>query len=215
MSFQDRIRHVGPVALAGLSFLALGAILITCGRAFTSSALAGLGSELAFDGCYYLGGGILSRLLARSRFHFLRCWSRETLELIALLAGTAFFTLGALLQPNSDTSRAQMVAGLVLAPIAIGLNAFWHPRLENPSDGHRHTGFSTHMVIDAITAVMVGSAGIFAFTTGEPQWNTVFAWLVIVVAVAVSIRPAATILRRMAHRPGDHQPRQSLPHSHR
>jgi|GEM_PF-2245930 len=204
MSAQDRLRSWGPVIGAGLSFLTLGALLTSSARAFSSSALAGLGYELLFDGSYYLVGGILSHLFARSDTHFWSCWTRETLELVALLAGTGFFALGALLQPSTQTSLAQMVAGLVFAPIAVPLNWYWHRRLEPSAGGHHHTGFDTHMKIDATTAILVAIAGVAAFATGNPLWNSIFAGIVVIIAIGWSIKPALHITSRMSHRTHNH-----------
>jgi len=166
--------------------------------------LAGLGYELLFDGSYYLVGGLLSHLFARSDTHFWSCWTRETLELVALLAGTFFFALGAFLQPSSETSLAQMVAGLVFAPIAIPLNWYWHRRLEPPTGGHHHTGFDTHMKIDAATAALVAASGVVAFATHNPIWNSFFAGIVVGIAISLSIKPAFHIMSRMSHRAHNH-----------
>lgn len=205
MLSRDRLQSWGPVIGAGLSFLTLGAILVVSARSFASPALAGLGSELIFDGSYYLVGGILSHLFARSSTHFWSCWSRESLELVALLAGTVVFALGAFLQPGNGTGLGQMVAGLIFAPIAIPLNWYWHRRLEPSAAGHHHTGFDTHMKIDAATALLVACAGVAAYLSSNPAWNMVFSVLVVVVAVAWSIGPAGRIVGRMSHRSHDHK----------
>jgi hypothetical protein len=167
--------------------------------------MAGLGYELSFDGSYYLVGGLLSHLFAASGRHFFHCWSRETLELVALLSGTLFFAIGALHQPSTQTSLAQMIAGLVFAPIAVRLNWYWHRRLEPTSGGHHHTGFDAHMRIDAATAALMAAAGVVAFITGNPGWNSLFAGIVVGVAIGWSVKPAVRIASRMTHRSRNHQ----------
>ena len=204
MLSQYRRLYLGPVIGAGLSFISLGAILAFSASAFSSSALAGLGYELLFDGSYYLLGGLLSQLLTQSKTHFWNCWSRETLELIALLAGTIVFAIGAIRQPSAQTSLGQMAAGLVFAPIAVPMNWYWHHKLQPLSGKHHHNGFDTHMKIDAATAILVAMAGVVAFATGNPQWNKIFAAVVVAIAIGWSAKPAYRITIRMAHHPRNH-----------
>ncbi len=204
MLSRDRLHKWGPVIGAGLSFLTLGGLMTASARAFFSPALAGLGSELLFDGSYFLIGGVLSRLLDRSSTHFWSCWSRETLELVALLSGTVFFALGVVFQPTNAVGAGQMIAGLVFVSIAVPLNWYWHRRLEPTVGGHHHTGFDMHMKIDAAAALLVACAGVAAYLSGNPAWNLVFSVLVVVIAVVWSVRPAFRIARRMSHRPSGH-----------
>jgi hypothetical protein len=197
-----------PVIMAGLSFGALALALLPIGHLVSSSAIFALGLEAAFDGVFFILGGTASRLLQRSERHVLWCYTRESVELVALGSGV-FFTLGLFLQPSTDTSSAQGLAGVVGAVIAVGLAVFWHRRL----DEHHHHGFDAHMRADAAVAASVALASIAAAITGQPRVSFWGALVGAVVGLGFSAAAARRIIRRLWHPPSKH-PTGHVGHAH-
>ncbi len=202
MAISGRLHSWSPVVKAGLSFLLLSALLLPLGHVLRSSAIAGLGSETAFDGGFYLAGGSISLALKRSRHHLLNCTTRQGLELAALVTGSCFFALGALHQPSTLASSAQVIVGFTLGPAAIWLYWYWH-RVTEAHEDHHH-GFSWHLLADTIAAGSIMVAGVVTALTGEPAWNFRTAMVTFALVLILAIAPAREIIGGMSHRPANH-----------
>lgn len=193
-------RTLTPVVLAGLSFLALAGVLLPLGRSVGSSSIYALGLEAAFDGLFYLVGGLASHWLERSRRHALWCYTRESVELMALGSGVVF-AIGAFVQPSHGSGAPQAIGGVIGAIIAVALAWFWHPRLEE--HGH-HEGFDRHLIADAILATSVALATLAVLVSGQAAWSFWGAVAGAVVALGLNTRAAITVARRLWHRPSNH-----------
>ena len=206
MGLRSRIRAWGPVIGAGLTFLAIALAMLGAGHLTHSALLRASGSEAAFDGIYYLIGGTASLALARSVRHWLHCWSRQSLSLGACLLAVFFYGYGALTEANPSASGGQALFGLLLGPVYLVLNLYWHRRLEEEDD-HHHAGFDAHLVVDAIASGVLAVGGLLAWFLMNGRINYWSAVAVLTVAVPFSLWRSWHIVSSMRHRAHNHPPK--------
>ena len=203
MAGPGRIKLLNPVILAGFSFLIFAPIELIAGFTLHNPTISANASHDAFDGLFFLIGGSIDVLLARSTRHALYCWSRKGLSIAIGLLASVFVGIGILLAQTPEAGASQLVAALILGPASIALNWWWHKRLEVHGDEHHH-GYNVHLLVDAGSGLIVIGAAILTTALDDATINLWGAYSILSLAFFLGVRALWRDFPTLIHRPSNH-----------
>lgn len=218
MAVFGRIKQINPVMLAGMSFLIFAPIELIAGYSLHNPAISANASHDAFDGLFFLFGGSVDLLLARSTRHSLYCWSRKGLSITVGLLASVFVGLGLLFEQSSrdgvsNLGREQLIVAFILGPASICLNWYWHRRLEEHGDEHHH-GYDIHLIVDAGSGFIVIIAAIITFLLADGIFNLLGGYIILGLALALGLRALWSDFPKILHSHENHPMNTGHNHGH-
>ena len=134
----------------------------------------------------------------------MHCYTREVIELTAILFGLVSYGLGIALQPSVGTNISQLYIGIALAPVGAIMCWFWHRRVTVAGPELHHEGFKWHLVADMAGAIAIAPCGIIAATTHWAGINFWGAVAVLALTAILCVQPALGVIARLSHCPSRH-----------
>ena len=202
MTGWAKLRGLGPVVLAGLSFLVFSPVELTAGHLTHNTAIAANASHDAFDGIFLLFFGWLDAKLASSADHRWFCHGRGIIAICVALMAVAFVGIGILFEHHNHADAAEMIAALIIGPVSFMLNRYWQKQLD-PQE-HHHGGFNTHLMGDMAGSAVVFICGPLVYLTGQPVINFWGGIATLLMVAVIAVQKAIEIGVAIGHSAESH-----------